>query len=248
MRVIIPEEGVGNLKYSKGYDISKDLLKEFERIYYINPISIRYTVIKRKAGEGIKEYYNRIKVEGSKGPFVSIGGDHSVSYFLYQNFPGKKILVFDAHPDLEFSTGFPTNEDWLRVLIENGFLRGRDVFLIGVRNFSPQEMDFIKENKINVLLADEIFDYNDILEFIPRSESFYVSIDIDVLDPSFSPGTFYREPFGLNPKDLLNVIKSIDILSADITEINKDFDVNNITLRLSACLSIYLWSRILGEF
>lgn len=247
MKLILIDEGIGNLKYNKGYVISKEILKEFKYIYYIDPLLIRHVVMKKMDDEGLEEYYTKIQKEGAKEPFVSIGGDHSVSYFLYQNFKGKKILVFDAHPDLEFSTDFPTNEDWLRVLIEKGFISGKDVYLIGIRNFAPHELYFIKENKINVLFSNEIGSYDDILEFLPENEHFYVSIDIDVFDPAFAPGTFFREPFGLNPKDVLGVISSIDIVSADITEVNRDFDVNNITLRLAAHLSIHLWKRILGE-
>ncbi len=246
MRLILIDEGIGNLKYRSGYEISNDVIREFQKVYIYNPLDIRWVKIKKEKEENLREYYKKIEDEASKGPFVSIGGDHSVTWALYKPFKKYPIISFDAHPDLEISTGFPTHEDWLRLLIEDGILDGKDVYLIGVRNFSENEIKFIKENDINILFSNEIQSYEDILDFLPKKK-FYVTIDIDVFDPAFAPGTYYREPFGLNPKDILNAILELDILSGDITEINKDFDMNNMTVRLSTFLSIYMWKRILGE-
>ncbi len=244
MHLIVIDEGIGNLRYRKGYKISGKLKKELEKIYFIDLISTKIRVISKEEGENIREFYS--KLLNLEKPFVAIGGDHSVSFFLYQNFKGKPLVIFDAHPDLEFSTKFPTNEDWLRLLIEERLVNPEKVYLVGIRNFAPHEMNFIKEKGINFLLCNEIESSDDISSFIPRKD-FYLSIDIDVLDPAFAPGTYFREPFGLNPKLLIDALSRTKPLSMDITEINLDFDVNFITLRLALYISAIGWRWIVEK-
>ena len=73
----------------------------------------------------------------------------------------------------------------------------------------------------------------------------YVSIDIDVIDPSFAPATGYREPGGLTSRELLYLIQRINkvksLRAVDIVEINpeKDKEYGMITTKLGA--------KILGE-
>ncbi len=247
MRLILFNEGVGNFRYNKGYSVSRDVLKELENFYWFDRSKVEFTIVNRLEGESLEEYYNRIYEEGRKGRFVAVGGDHSVTFSLYRPFKGEGILVFDAHPDLESPVDVPTNEDWLRLLIESGEIKGKDVYIVGVRNPSNREISYAKEVGVNILYSSEIENSEDILDFLPRRKRFYVSIDIDVFDPAFAPGTFYREPFGLYPREVLDLLDEIEIISADITEINKDFDVNNITIRLASSLCLKLLEKIFGK-
>ena len=60
----------------------------------------------------------------------------------------------------------------------------------------------------------------------------YVSIDIDVLDPAFAPGTGYMEPGGLSTRDLLFFLQRLKKLHNlrvfDLMEINPSKDINDI--------------------
>jgi len=74
--------------------------------------------------------------------------------------------------------------------------------------------------------------------------SLYISVDIDVLDPGFAPGTGYPEPGGLTTRELLfflHRLKKLHNLKAmDIVEVNPDKDVNELTSKLGAKLVVEL--------
>ncbi len=56
----------------------------------------------------------------------------------------------------------------------------------------------------------------------------YVSVDIDVLDPGFAPGTGTPEPGGMNPADLLRAVRSIaletPLVALDVVEVGVEDD------------------------
>ena len=65
----------------------------------------------------------------------------------------------------------------------------------------------------------------------------YVSLDIDVLDPSVAPGTGTPEPNGIGVSDLFDVLrdmKGLNVVGFDLVEISPPNDVNNITSLLGA--------------
>jgi arginase family enzyme len=74
-----------------------------------------------------------------------------------------------------------------------------------------------------------------------NSDKLYLSFDIDVLDPAFAPGTSTPEPFGLNPFEILRIIKhfSKKIIGCDITEVCPPFD-NGQTAILAAKFIRYI--------
>ena len=75
-------------------------------------------------------------------------------------------------------------------------------------------------------------------------ESLYISIDVDVLDPAFAPGTGYIEPGGLTTRELLfflHRLKKLKNLKAyDLVEINPKKDVNDMTSKVGAKLLVEL--------
>jgi len=66
-----------------------------------------------------------------------------------------------------------------------------------------------------------------IMERARASSGFYISIDMDCLDPAFAPGVVYSEPGGLSSRDLIHFLKRLKLLDnfrgADIVEINPNF-------------------------
>ncbi len=180
-----------------------------------------------------------------------IGGDHSISYCIGKSFEkvhNGLIIVFDAHADCMQDNSKagkePTHEEWLRKLVDGGF-NPRNIILIGTRSFHKTELDFLKKNEINFINMDilqedlqEVCDL--IMERARQSNGFYISIDIDVLDPGFAPGTSYQEPGGMSSRDLIYFIKRLSLLDnfkgADIVEINPDKDINKQTIKLGAKL------------
>ena len=66
----------------------------------------------------------------------------------------------------------------------------------------------------------------------------YISVDIDVLDPAFAPGTGYLEPGGLSTRELLYLLQRIKLLKNirkyDLVEVNPDKDINLMTCKTAA--------------
>jgi arginase family enzyme len=177
-----------------------------------------------------------------------IGGDHSISYSITKAFSEIEanpfLIIFDAHADCVAPGKEPTHEEWLRKLIEDGFNPG-NVILISARNLWDEEIEFLKKNKIALISMDVLREDLEgvcdlVMERAIKSSGFYVSIDIDSIDPAFAPGTGYLEPGGLSSRDVIYFLKRLVLLEnfrgADIVEINPDIDVNEMTVKLGAKL------------
>ena len=197
---------------------------------------------------------NHLIFENSKEAFEKnfktffIGGDHSMSYSIGKAFNKTQanplLIVFDAHADCGDFDKEPTNEQWLKKLVSEDF-PGSRIILISARNLWEEEIEFIKENNILWIkmdvLQEELTEICDmVMERARQASGFYVSIDIDCVDPAFAPGTGSLEPGGMSSRDLIYFIKRLSLLSnfrgADIVEINPDKDFNGMTVKLGARL------------
>ena len=206
--------------------------------------------------ENIEEA-NYLIFENSKEIFeknfktLFIGGDHSISYPILKAFnkveENPLLLVFDAHADCKRGGKNPSNEEWVRKLVEEGFNPHR-IILVGVRNLAKEEIEFINRNGITLIKMDILQEDLEgvcdlIMERAREASGFYVSIDVDCLDPAFAPGTGVIEPGGLSSRELIYFIKRLVLLEnfkgGDIVEINPDKDINEMTVKLGA--------KLLGE-
>ncbi|MBW2975126.1 arginase family protein [Candidatus Woesearchaeota archaeon] len=184
-----------------------------------------------------------------------LGGDHSVTYPIVKAFsevypenPG--IIIFDAHPDAENDFMPPSQEDLLCALVSQKIIKKENIILIGTRNWDKNEIEFIQKNKIKYFPMKEIISegIHEISEsFMAIAKNFkdlYVSIDIDVLDPAFAPGTGYIEPGGLTTRQLLFFLHRLkklkNIRAYDIVEVNPAKDVNDMTSKVGAKLMVEL--------
>lgn len=187
-----------------------------------------------------------LNIENSEGDLF-IGGDHSITYSLFKSLSKKYknagLVMFDAHPDCENNFSPPSHEDFIQVLIEQGILKKENLILIGLRNIDKKEYYYLKDNNIKYYtvkqLTENIEEASDvIMETSRKFEALYVSIDIDVVDPSQAPGTGYPEPSGLYVRELIYLVNRLKMLKnlkrVDLVEVNPDKDVNNITSKLAA--------------
>jgi len=176
---------------------------------------------------------------------IAVGGDHSVSYGVMKAAKDKckKLIYFDAHLDCQDDFLPPSHEDILRAAISEKIFLPENILVIGVRNFTKEEKKFVEDKKIKVIYANEAFEKGiswlvDEIRSFCKGEKTYISIDIDVVDPAFAPGTGWREPGGLSSRELIFVLQNIAkvsaIQAADIVEISPKFDQNRITARLGA--------------
>lgn len=198
-------------------------------------------------------YKNSLKTIETNEKTIFLGGDQSMDYSIGKAFlevtrkedKDSFLIIFDAHPDCKEFKEFPTNTQWLRALINSGFPNNK-VILIGLRSSSLEEREFLEKNNIQIYDMKSLNDYEEICDIVmelSRNDEIFLSIDIDVVDASFVPGTNKPESAGFTTRQLiyfiqrLNMLKNIRIVS--ISEINPDKDINLQTVKLG--------SKILGE-
>ena len=180
-----------------------------------------------------------------------MGGDHSITYSTFKAFSEKNknvgLIIFDAHPDCQ-SDFKVTHEDFLRVLIKEKLLKPENVILVGIRKWTNEEFAYLRDNNIKFFTSEQLYtnfvETCDIIIGISRNfDKLYVSLDIDVIDPAFAPGTGYIEPLGLQPRELFYILKRFKRLEnlkwVDIVEVNPKKDINNMPVKLA--------SRIIDE-
>ena len=228
------------IPYSEGTDINKGTEKAPDEIVkQLNECWSNENFLDNKY-EILKSNIKELK-EGN----IFIGGDHTISYYIFKKFfkDNAGILVFDAHPDLFQHFNTPMQTDWLYFLIKEKLVKPENIILVGIRNPDMKEISFLKDYKIRYFTCKQLFnnieDHCDaIMELAQKFPDLYISIDIDVLDPAFAPGTGYLEPGGLSTRELLYLLQRIKLLKNirkyDLVEVNPDKDVNNITSKAAA--------------
>jgi agmatinase len=164
------------------------------------------------------------RVAAKKRIPVVLGGEHTVSVGAVRALAarGKAFVVsFDAHADLRDTykgTRF-SHACFLR--------RAREVAdgcVFGVRSISRDEVDFARTSGTRIFYADRMRGPAKTLDldFVPRTV--YLSIDIDVLDPSLMPATGTPEPGGLGWYDLLDLITRVisgrRVVGFDVVELS----------------------------
>ncbi len=178
---------------------------------------------------------------------IFIGGDHTISYYIFKKFFKDKknqgILIFDAHPDLFQHFNVPMQTDWLYFLIKEKIVRPENVILVGIRNADIKEFSFMKDYKIKYFTSKQIFNNMEnscdaIMEYANKFSDLHVSVDIDVLDPAFAPGTGYLEPGGISTRELIYLLQRIKLLKNirkyDLVEVNPLKDINCMTSKTAA--------------
>ena len=125
-----------------------------------------------------------------------------------------------------------------------------ELIQIGIRTINPHQREQIDRFKIQTIemkdiLSDSDFDF---INFIQGP--LYISLDMDVLDPAFAPGVSHHEPGGLTTRQILKIFQKIEtshieIIGADIVELNPKNDINSMTAMVAAkCLKEIIASMI----
>ena len=130
----------------------------------------------------------------------------------------------------------------MRRLIESGAIAGGNFVQVGLRGYWPPAEVFawMREQNMRWHLMGELLDRGvevvveqAIAEALDGPQRIYLSIDIDVLDPGFAPGTGTPEPGGMQPADLLRAIRNIvlraDVVAMDVVEVSPPYDWAEIT-------------------
>jgi agmatinase len=123
--------------------------------------------------------------------------------------------------------------------MKEGYIPGVDIIQIGIRQTDKHENKIAEENGVVTFDAWEIHrDIDNVSNYLRSAtlnKNLYISFDIDVYDLPYVPCTGTPEPFGLNPFEILKIIKSLDksskLVGIDIVEVGlKNIDYREGTL------------------
>jgi agmatinase len=173
---------------------------------------------------------------------VIIGGDHSLAYpnvAAVADVYGKEnvgVIHFDAHYDAAaggFSGHLITHGQPVRRLVDDGHILGKNYIQVGLRGYWPGEEGFVwmRENgfRYHTMAEIEKDGWIKVMQRILEEandgpEYLYISFDIDVLDPSYAPGTGTPEPGGLTPREVFPLVRALctenNLVGFDLVELN----------------------------
>lgn len=162
---------------------------------------------------------------------VMIGGEHLLTLgaveAMVEKYPDLRVIHLDAHTDLrdEYLGEKLSHAAVIRRCYE---LLGKDrIASFGIRSGLKEEFAFGKQNlKFHPFVLN--FKLDKLLEEW-RDNPIYVTIDLDVLDPSVFPGTGTPEPGGVTFNDLLKFVlpmKNARMVGFDLVELSPHYDAS----------------------
>lgn len=162
---------------------------------------------------------------------VGLGGEHLVSWpvfqEVYKKYPDLAIIHIDAHADLrEHYEGEPLSHSTpLRKAAE--LIGPQNIYQFGIRSGSREEWQYAREN-INFHPFEVAEPLRKVLPDL-SGRPVYVTIDIDVLDPSCAPGTGTAEIGGITTKELLEAVhliagSHVNVVGCDLVEVAPIYD------------------------
>ena len=179
---------------------------------------------------------------------VVLGGDHSIAYPDIKAVAARlgtdlAVVQFDTHTDT-------ATQNWgvasahgtpFRHLVDHGIIRGPRLVQIGLRGFWPfrEEFDWMRSAGVRWHRMEEILDrgidpvVDSVLEEIEGASHLFLSVDIDVLDPAYAPGTGTPEPGGMSTRELLRAIRRLTrergLAGMEVVEVSPPYDHAGIT-------------------
>ena len=203
----------------------------------VNPFDIEAAIGQVEAGaRSLLERADRL---------VAIGGDHTIALPLLRAVAAKHgpvaVVHFDAHLDTwdtYFGAAY-THGTPFRRASEEGLVDRSGCLHVGTRGPLYSKADLVEDRDLgfHVVPSVEIDDLGarGIVERIRDrvgERPVYLSVDIDVLDPAFAPGTGTPEAGGMTSRELLAVLRGfgeLNLVGADVVEVAPAYDHAEVT-------------------
>ena len=205
------------------YDIETDSEVYKQGIFTETPTGGEMSVI-----EMVEEVIDNVKYYLEKNKFVIvIGGEHSVNIGAVKAYAERyddlTILQLDAHTDLRNQYN---GSKYSHACVMARAKELCSIAQVGIRSMDACEKDYIDSSRI--FFAKDIHNNMDWIEKVISilSDNVYVTIDMDVFDPSIMPSTGTPEPGGLLWYDVLVLLKTVsvkkNIVGFDVVELCPD--------------------------
>ena len=178
---------------------------------------------------------------------ILLGGDHLITLPIVEEilrvYPHLYLIQIDAHIDLR--------EDYLGETLSHSTVMRRVVdhldegrlFQVGIRSGTEEEFKLAK--KIKSIVP---FDRGSLRSMVRRlrNQPVYISLDLDVIDPSLLPGVGTPEPVGFTFERFLSLLKELQplhVIGFDMVELTPDYDPTQVS---SVTASVLLREMILA--
>ena len=169
----------------------------------------------------------------SKNKFpIAIGGEHSITSGIIQAF-SKDIMVLSLDAHMDFRQQYE-NEPYnhactIRRIADH--INIKNIAVLGIRSAEKEEFEDAKKQRLFYIDAFDIKKLG-IKKALYKTKNFfknkkiYLTLDIDVMDLAYAPGTSTPEPFGLTSFDILECIDcfSSNLVGFDIVEVCPPYD------------------------
>ncbi len=202
-----------------------------------NPFNIEEAI------EAVSNHASQLIAGNSR--LITLGGDHTISLPLLRAMHarhGRIALVhFDAHLDT-WNTYFGapyTHGTPFRRAFEEGLLAEESCMHIGIRGPLYGSSDLVEDAGLGfqVITTDMVAEMGPkevAAQIIRRvgNSPLYLSLDIDVMDPAFAPGTGTPEAGGLSSREVLTIIRALsglDLVGGDVVEVSPAYDHAEVT-------------------
>ncbi len=183
----------------------------------------------------VEEQTGQIIQDGKK-PFM-LGGEHLLSLgavrALLKKYPDLEVLHFDAHTDLreeylgeELSHATVIRQIWK-------LLGDKRIYTFGIRSGLAEEFAFAKKHlhfyPFTLELVEKALEASKLKD---KRTPVYLTIDLDVLDPSVFPGTGTPEPGGVFFPDLMQAVfamRGLNVVGMDLVELAPGYDSSGVS-------------------
>lgn len=220
------------------------ILKDFYRIKDWGNIGVISTNLRkslRLISEGVLDLIL------NEQPFLLFGGDHSLTIGTGEAFEEADLSIhliyLDAHLDLydEMMESDLSHACTLRRFSEISGFQGATV--LGYRFFTKEQLSYAQNNNIKIISTNELIQQSDLYQFgfeiaaplVKENNRVYISVDLDILDPSYAPAVGNPVAGGISTRQLIWLLIGLfqglktQIFSWDIVEYNPLYDHAEIT-------------------
>lgn len=175
------------------------------------------------------EMIKDINLKESGVKFLTLGGEHSISYApivsSLRSYPDMVLLHLDAHADLRdgYLGHHYSHASIIRRCLDH-FEEGHELIQYGVRSGTQEEYAWMKKHKT---LRTSFQQFIDDIEKIDPKRPIYLTLDLDYFDPCYMPGTGTPEPGGETFHSFVKLIKILDkknFVGCDVVELSPELD------------------------
>ncbi len=205
--------------------------------------------------DDIESYYRQIVAAGVIP--LGVGGDHSVTYPILKAL-GEQTPLGMVHIDAHMDTGGAYEGEKFhhggpfRQAVLAGVLDPERCIQIGIRGSAEFSGEFSYESGMTVIHAEEV-ERRGVLAVAEEAKrvigdkTFYVTIDVDGIDPAFTPGTGTPEVGGLTPLQvqmMLRELAGMNMVGGDVVEVAPQYDPSTNTAHVAAQLLFELLTLV----